>query len=866
MNDKVSAILEGLNDEQRKAVSCVEGPVLIVAGAGSGKTRVLTGRVAYILASGVDPSQVLALTFTKKAAGEMKERIAMMVGAAAARRVVMGTFHSVFVRFLREFAEELGYPVQFTIYDQSDSVSAMKACVKELGLDDKIYKPKEVLSRISKAKNNLVTVTGYRNNQSLLDADYHAKKPRIVDLYELYQAKLKQAGVMDFDDILLQTNYLFRDHPEALQTIGDRFSYIMVDEYQDTNYAQYLILKKLAGRHHNLCVVGDDSQSIYAFRGAKIENILKFKEDYPSCRLFRLERNYRSTSTIEDAANSEIACNEGRIPKTCYSVGEQGEKIRILKTYSEQEEAVAIVGEIMGRMRTDHAQYEDFAILYRTNAQSRALEEQLRRRNIPYMIYSGNSFFERAEVKDMMAYFKLAVNPSDDEAFKRAVGKPARGIGDTSVSALNECARAHQCSLFKAAFMPDTEVYGLRPAALTKIVAFCRMIESWAVLVKSTDAHDLAVKIADESGLYAFYKMDNSIEGLARTANVEELVSSVQSFVEERFEEAADYVEEAGDEAANTLIFTLDDFLENVSLLSNVDVDDDETNNKVALMTAHSAKGLEFPYVYIAGLEENLFPSVNMLSARSEVEEERRLFYVALTRAKRAVALSFALSRMRNGKHESNSPSRFIKEIDPQYLENPLDDSEFETSGLGGFGGFGGHGQRGFSGSDGRGFVGSGTGHSDSLDDPFGSPRYTSRSVSNSVSNSGRFGENSGDSRRSSGCGSGSPYRSSSGGCSGSSSGGFRGGFGGEDGVKKNVSTNFSPIHTAPKPAVIDPDFKEVPMTELVEGERVEHNRFGAGTILELSGRAPDMKAKINFDAYGEKLLLLKYAKLRHLP
>ena len=474
MNDKVSAILEGLNDEQRKAVSCVEGPVLIVAGAGSGKTRVLTSRVAYILASGVDPSQVLALTFTKKAAGEMKERIAMMVGAYAARRVVMGTFHSVFVRFLREFAADLGYPAQFTIYDQSDSVSAMKACVKELGLDDKIYKPKEVLSRISMAKNNLVTVAGYRNNQALLDADYHAKKPRIVDLYELYQTKLKQAGVMDFDDILLQTNYLFRDHPEALQTIGDRFSYIMVDEYQDTNYAQYLILKKLAGRHHNLCVVGDDSQSIYAFRGAKIENILKFKEDYPSCKLFSLERNYRSTSTIVDAANSVIACNEGRIPKTCYSVGEQGERIRILKTYSEQEEAVSVVGEIIGRMRTDHAQYEDFAILYRTNSQSRALEEQLRRRNIPYMIYSGNSFFERAEVKDMMAYFKLAVNPSDDESFKRAVNKPARGIGDTSVSALNECARAHQCSLFKAAFMPDTEVYGLRPAALSKIVAFCR--------------------------------------------------------------------------------------------------------------------------------------------------------------------------------------------------------------------------------------------------------------------------------------------------------------------------------------------------------------------------------------------------------
>ena len=426
MTDKVSTIVEGLNEEQKKAVSCIEGPVLIVAGAGSGKTRVLTSRIAYILSQGVEPSRVLALTFTKKAAGEMKERIGNMVGYKAARQLVMGTFHSVFIRFLREYAEFLGYPANFTIYDTSDSQSAIKACVKELSLDDKVYKPKEVLSRISMAKNNLVTVNGYRNNRELLTADLHSKRPRLVDIYDLYQKKMKQSGVMDFDDILLNMNYLFKDNKDALMAIADRFSYILVDEYQDTNRSQYLILKKLAQFHHNICVVGDDSQSIYAFRGAKIENILNFKKDYPECKLFRLERNYRSTRNIVEAANSLIAHNDGRIPKNCYSEGDAGEKIKILHSYSETEEAVSVVGEIMSRVRNDHAQYQDFAVLYRTNAQSRAIEEQLRRRNIPYMIYSGNSFYERAEIKDMMAYFKLCVNPYDDESFKRTVNKGHR--------------------------------------------------------------------------------------------------------------------------------------------------------------------------------------------------------------------------------------------------------------------------------------------------------------------------------------------------------------------------------------------------------------------------------------------------------
>ena len=819
MEEKVNAVFEGLNEEQRNAVSCTEGPVLIVAGAGSGKTRVLTSRIALLLANEVDPARILALTFTKKAAGEMKERIAAMVGDRRARRLVMGTFHAVFVRFLREYAGFLGYPERFVIYDTADSQSAMKACIKELQLDDKVYKPREVLSRISMAKNNLVTPAGYRSKPELLIADSHSRKPRLCDLYELYQKKLKESGVMDFDDILLNMNILLRDNKDALQAISERFLYIMVDEYQDTNYAQYLILKKLSQLHRNICVVGDDSQSIYAFRGAKIENILNFKKDYPECHLFRLERNYRSTSTIVDAANTLIAHNEGRIPKECYAVGDTGDKIRILKAYTEQEEAVNIVSEIIARVRSDHAQYRDFAILYRTNSQSRALEEQLRRRNIPYMIYSGNSFFDRAEVKDMMAYFKLCINPDDNESFRRVVNKPARGIGGVTMNSVEEIAGQKGVSFYRAA------------QEVPKVKPFCDMIARLSALLPAMDAHEMAVRIADESGLYASYKTDTSIEGLARIANLDELLNSTAVFVEERQEEAMD-ADELQEPGAAMPLFTLDDYVENVSLLSNVDVSSDENDdNKVALMTVHSAKGLEFPYVFIAGLEENLFPSLSMLSSRSDVEEERRLFYVAMTRAKKAVALSFAGTRMRNGKHESNAPSRFIREIDPEYIENPLPDSEFSNSGVvhewGGFGSrySGGRLNGSHVGADSRGGQGSG--------------RYGSGSSGNIAryGSSGSYGRSSGVSYERRGSRDGADSRSAS-------------------------TTSASPRPAVPP--VIDPDFKAVPMTELSVGERVEHIRFGAGEILEITGRYPDMKARIRFDDHGEKLLLLKYAKLRH--
>lgn len=806
MEKGTSAILDGLNSEQKSAVSCVDGPVLIVAGAGSGKTRVLTSRIAYILEQGCDPSAVLALTFTKKAATEMKERIALMVGERKARRLYMGTFHSVFIKFLKEFAESLGYPKTFTIYDTGDSVSAIKTCLKELQLDEKVYKPKDVLGRISMAKNNLVTPAAYRRNANAIQNDASAKKPRIVDIYDLYAYKCKQAGVMDFDDILLNMNILLRDNPAALESISGRFKYIMVDEYQDTNFAQYLILKKLSETHKNLCVVGDDSQSIYAFRGAKIENILNFKKDYPQHHIFRLEQNYRSTQVIVNAANSVIAKNSARIPKECYSRGEEGEKIRLIQAYTEQEEAVLVASSIVSRIQSDKAEYQDFAILYRTNAQSRALEEALRKRNLPYMIYSGNSFFERAEVKDVMAYFKLAVNVNDDESFKRVVNKPARGIGDTSMTALTAAATEHKTSLFKAAFADDLEKFGLKAPAVKKIREFCEMMDKLAVRAHKDDAYAVASAIAMESGIFMLYKSDASIEGQARAANVEELLNGVKTYVEEKqneiFEEmqAEGQVAEGVELAASDLpAVLLIDYLENVSLLSAVDVDEEDSMNKISMMTVHSSKGLEYPYVYVVGMEENIFPSGGFLSSENEIEEERRLFYVAMTRAKKNLQLSFAQTRMRHGKHESNSPSRFIKEIDKEYILNPLS-LEMETP------------------------------EPEAFTKSWGRPAPS------------RFGNTYGRSsqpvteRRS------APVRQ----------------VPQPSGMPRPVSR---PRPVAPR--VPDADFVPTPILQLRAGQRIEHNRFGYGEILEISGQAADLKAKIRFDDHGEKILILKYAKIR---
>ena len=788
MDNGKSVILEGLNEAQKEAVEAMEGPVLIVAGAGSGKTRVLTSRVAYMLASGVDPSRILALTFTKKAATEMKERIELMVGGRAARRVVMGTFHAIFVRFLREWASQLGYPSQFTIYDTSDSTSAIKTCIKELGLDAAVYKPKEVLSRISGAKNNLVTADRYATRQDLLQADLRARKGRICDLYKMYQSKMKDAGVMDFDDILVNMNILLRDCPEALHSLASRFSYIMVDEYQDTNFAQYNIIRKLTFLHHNICVVGDDSQSIYAFRGARVQNIINFKNDFPECRIVRLEKNYRSTRVIVNAANSVIEHNANRIPKQCYSESEEGEKIRIVSCYSETDEAARIVSEITSRMHTKSAHYSDFAVLYRTNSQSRAIEEALRRRNIPYMIYSGNSFFERAEIKDMMAYFKLTLNLNDDESFKRIVNKPARGIGATSVEYLEKAAKSHRCSLFRAIYLDDLGDFGLKGAAVTRFREFAGKMNSLSVRAKECDAVQMATFIKEDTDYYASVKGDLSQEGKNALANLDELFNSVSTYLKDREEEA----QENGEQAQE---IHLSDYMENVSLLSNVDTEQGDDKDKVSLMTVHSAKGLEYPYVIISGMENNLFPSLTSMGSAADVEEERRLFYVALTRAKESVVITHCESRMRNGKTETNDISMFVKEIDSKYLENPV------FAAAASFGSFYGK---------------------SSPARPYTGYRASSSRVENEYDRS-RAGQRP---------------------------------------VRPTSVPGFGQRPSAALPAA-DPNFKADDMNVFRVGQRVEHNRFGAGKILSLSGVAPEIRAEVEFDAYGSKILLLKYAKMR---
>ena len=809
----MSEILASLNQEQLAAVTCTQGPMLIVAGAGSGKTRVLTSRIAYLIEQGVPPERILALTFTKKAAGEMKDRIALMVGERKARRLWMGTFHSVFIRFLRDYAGWLGFPSTFTIYDTTDSVNAIKSVIKQLNLDDKVYKPKEILARISRAKNALVTPTPYMSGiGGYRESDRIHKTPEVYRIYSEYCRVCKQSGVMDFDDILLYMNILLRDNVDACEDISSRFDHILVDEYQDTNMAQYVILKKLSSKHHNLCVVGDDSQSIYGFRGAEIQNILSFTKDFPEAKIFRLERNYRSTRTIVNAANAVIAKNEGRIPKQCVSMGEEGEKIHVLKTYSDKDEAIEIASGILDRMRSDRAQYSDFAIMYRTNAQSSILEEQLRRRNIPYMVYSGKSFYDKLEVKDMLSYFKLAVNHNDDEAFRRVVNKPTRGIGDTSVGALSSAANKNQISLFNAAFLPDLESYGLKGSAIAKIRAFCSMMSSFNAL--EGDAYDVALSISSESGLYLHYKSDTSIEGMSRFECVQQLLDNVKGFVEdvqgnyvnELLEDGKiqDPTDVSDSELPNV---TLSDYLENISLLTNNDVSDDEISNKVALMTVHTAKGLEFPYVYIAGMEENIFPSGGWMLTPKDLEEERRLFYVALTRAKNVLTVSFAQSRIRNGKHESNSPSRFLREIAPQYLDNPLRRNDFEHPSV--------------MEEEPKGFGYSG-----------GGVRWRKPDMEGS----GKGGRFPGASAISSATG--------------------------------NLSPSREPINRPvipEKPAVIDPNFVPDPMSTFNSGDQIEHNRFGKGVIIEITGVIPDLKAKVRFDQFGEKILLLKFAKLRHI-
>ena len=783
MNNSDTDYIKGLNSAQEAAVTNIEGPSLIVAGAGSGKTRVLTCRVAHILQHGeCTPGQILALTFTKKAATEMKERIAGLVGEARARWIFMGTFHSIFIRFLRQYASLLGYPEQFTIYDQTDSRSIVKQCIKELQLDEKVYKPNVIQNVISRAKNDLVTVGGYRASAERMQADMMARRPRAADVYALYQQKCRESGAMDFDDILFNMNVLLRDFPDACNEIAARFRYIMVDEYQDTNYAQYIILRKLAAPHRNICVVGDDSQSIYSFRGARIENILRFQKDYPESGIYRLEQNYRSTQTIVNAANSLISHNEGRIKKECYSKAETGDKINIIKAFTEAEEAYLIVASICDRINLSKAQYDSFAVLYRTNAQSRAIEEALRKRNLPYRIYGSHSFYDRAEIKDMLAYFKLIVNPLDNESFRRVVNVPARGIGGTSIERLASVASQCGCTLFQACSLPAETLaaVGLKDAAVRKFRAFRDTIAPLTVKVSSSDCYDLAVEAGNVTGYLTALKADNTPEGMARFENVEELFNSMKEYSEEETELRRELAEEDDLQTVSTV--TLSDYLENIYLLSEAEKDDTqdpdlEDSNKITLMTVHASKGLEFPYVYIAGMEENLFPSESMNGSPQEIEEERRLFYVAVTRAMKAVTVSYSQNRRKWGSEESNPPSRFLREIDSKYYSNPLFTPRTE-------------------------FV------SQMESRPQSKP--TARPVAGPA-------------------------------------------------ARPIAGLSARPVTVqAPKS-----DFKPSPISELRVGQRVEHDRFGFGTIVSFDGHGPDMKAVVNFDNSAPKTLLLKFAKLR---
>ena len=663
-------IQNDLNEIQGQAATSIDGASLIIAGAGSGKTRTLTYRIAYMISQGIAPQNILSLTFTNKAASEMRERIKSVVGWRNASSLWMGTFHSIFSRILRNEPQATGFPTSFTIYDSADSKSLIKSIVKELGYDDTKYKPNEVLSKISKAKNALITPNAYAANPKLTEEDRIQRKPFISNIYTAYVQKCRLANAMDFDDLLLNTNILFRDHPEVLEKYQNQFKYLLIDEYQDTNYSQYLIIKKLAEKHGNVCVVGDDAQSIYAFRGARIENILNFRKDYPNYKQFKLEQNYRSTQTIVNAANSVIKNNSNQLKKECFSKSDIGEKIGVIKAYTDQEEGFLVANSISDLTYSKQIQYNDFAILYRTNAQSRIFEDALRRKSIPYKIYGGLSFYQRAEIKDFLAYIRLCVNNNDNEAFKRVINYPARGIGNTTMERLQEFANTEQKSLFQAVKSENIAKSEIKNATLQKLQNFIAFIENLTTKAFTYDAFDFAQELAATSGIIADLKQDNSVEGTSRYENIESLISGIQEFCDN----------EKSNNDNHDLVITINEYLDNVALITDADNEKEEDRNKVSLMTAHQAKGLEYTYVYVVGMEENLFPSRMSDFSLNELEEERRLFYVALTRAKVRANISFASSRYRWGKVESNGISRFVREIDSDFLETQLDDNESKNT------------------------------------------------------------------------------------------------------------------------------------------------------------------------------------------
>ena len=670
-----SQILDGLNPAQREAVVHYDVPSLIIAGAGSGKTRVLTSRIAYMIEQGVEPFRILALTFTNKAAEQMRTRIATMVPGNRSRYIRMGTFHSVFARILRENADRIGFPQAFTIYEPNDVKNLLKTIVRELHLDDTVYKPGLLASRISFAKNCLVTPGAYLARAACAAEDRQLRIPEFGNIYNLYCQRCKHNGAMDFDDLLLQTNILLRDCPDVLARYQEQFQYILVDEYQDTNYAQYMIIRRLSALHARVCVVGDDAQSIYSFRGAKIENILSFQKDFPQAMVFKLEQNYRSTRTIVDAANSVIVKNARRMEKHCFSEGDAGEKIRILRAYTDREEAERVVSDLRDRIRTTGDTWSEAVILYRTNKQSGAIEDSLRHHGVPYRIYKGTSFYDHKEVRDMLGYFRLIINPRDDEAFRRVVNYPARGIGETTVERIAQLAQARGVSMWEAvdALVAEPVSDPVQRTIVRKVTEFVQLIRSLAQLRQQSELYAFGLEVASRSGILALYRAENTPEAASAIDNIEELLNSMQLFKEQVDAEIRN--EERNPEE----VATVEEWLQNIMLLTDMDKDNGSDDNKVTLMTVHSAKGLEYKYVYIVGVEENLFPSQRALETPDGMEEERRLFYVALTRAKVAVTLSCAEMRFKWGNMEFSRPSCFLREIDPRYVEGDLPRSTART-------------------------------------------------------------------------------------------------------------------------------------------------------------------------------------------
>lgn len=833
-------LLNDLNESQRKAVEYIDGPSLVIAGAGSGKTRVLTYKIAYLLQQGVKPWSIMALTFTNKAAREMKERIGKLVGQELAQHLYMGTFHSIFSRILRAEAQHIGFTNNFTIYDESDSRSLIKTIVKEMGLDEKVYKPASVHSRISMAKNNLMSADNYARDKELYQADQRAKMPRVGDIFITYVQRCQQANAMDFDDLLTLTFKLFQEHEDIRKKYADRFDFLLVDEYQDTNHAQMRIVMQLCKEKERVCAVGDDSQSIYSFRGANIDNILSFQSRFKEARLFKLEQNYRSTQSIVEAANSLIKHNSNQIPKNVYSKNDKGESLIYKPAYSDKEEALIVCREIKRIKRQDDCQYSDFAILYRTNAQSRSFEEEFRKQGIPYRIYGGLSFFQRKEIKDVIAYFRLVANPDDEEAFKRIINYPARGIGNTTLAKIAACALDNHVSFWQVISSPEHYGLGVNKGTLAKLESFRLMISGFVEKSASMNAFDLGDTIVKQSGISAdIYKSGSrDPEDLARQENLEELLGGMQSFVEECREEGRE--QEA----------YLTDYLQGVALLTDLDSKGDDDEPRVSLMTVHASKGLEFPTVFVVGLEENIFPSA-IVSTLRELEEERRLLYVAITRAEKHCVLTSAKNRFRYGKMEFGNPSRFIKEIDSAFIQ---EDSEMphDDNGFGSGYGRGGYGNGGYGGRM--------PWDNHSISSQFKPDRKDYSDGEDDFRTNGRGGywTSGRDDFRSSGR---DDFRTS--GRSGSGLDSRFKSVRGLEAARRIMDSSSSSLGSSSSSSgsAFGSSTSSAGSGRLVEGAKIEHQRFGVGTVLKLEGSGENAKATVQFVNSGTKQLLLKFAK-----